>query len=63
MPATTSAYDAGAAGYDRFTGQWSRLYAPCLVAAAEVATGHSVLILEAEALIGRGVKRSAREED
>jgi ubiquinone/menaquinone biosynthesis C-methylase UbiE len=43
MPATTSAYDAGAAGYDRFTGQWSRLYAPCLVAAAEVATGHSVL--------------------
>jgi ubiquinone/menaquinone biosynthesis C-methylase UbiE len=36
-------HDDGAAAYDRFTGRWSRLYVPCLVAAAEVASGHSVL--------------------
>ena len=40
---TTSSYDAGASAYDRFTGRWSRLYVPCLVAAAGVAGGHSVL--------------------
>jgi ubiquinone/menaquinone biosynthesis C-methylase UbiE len=52
---TASAYDAGAAAYDRFTGQWSRLYVPCLVAAAEVARGHSVLDVAAgtgEAAVG-----------
>lgn len=41
--AAASAYDAGAAAYDRFTGEWSRLYVPSLVAAAEVASGHWVL--------------------
>jgi ubiquinone/menaquinone biosynthesis C-methylase UbiE len=54
-PAMASTYDAGAALYDRFTGQWSRLYVPCLVAAAEVAGGHSVLDVAAgtgEATVG-----------
>jgi ubiquinone/menaquinone biosynthesis C-methylase UbiE len=53
--AMSSAYDAGAAAYDRFTGQWSRLYVPCLVAAAEVSSGHSVLDVAAgtgEATVG-----------
>jgi ubiquinone/menaquinone biosynthesis C-methylase UbiE len=55
MPTTTSPYDAGAAAYDRFLGQWSRLYVPCLVAAAEVAPGQSVLDVAAgsgEATVG-----------
>ena len=41
--AATGSYDAGASSYDRFTGRWSRLYIPSLVAAAGVTGGHSVL--------------------
>ena len=41
--AATGSHDAGASGYDRFTGRWSRLYIPSLVAAAGVTEGHSVL--------------------
>jgi ubiquinone/menaquinone biosynthesis C-methylase UbiE len=55
MPGITSAYDAGAAAYDRLTGQWSRLFAPCLVAAAGLASGQSVLDVAAgtgEAAVG-----------
>lgn len=36
-------YDAGASAYDRFTGQWSRLYVPLLISAAGVMQGHAVL--------------------
>ena len=32
-----------ASAYDRFTGRWSRLFAPAVLAAAEVATGCRVL--------------------
>lgn len=43
MSVATGSHDAGASSYDRFTGRWSRLYIPSLVAAAGVAGGHSVL--------------------
>jgi ubiquinone/menaquinone biosynthesis C-methylase UbiE len=55
MPAKASSYDAGAAAYDRLTGRWSRLYVRALVAAAGVASGHSVLDVAAgtgEATVG-----------
>ncbi len=48
-------HGAGASDYDRFTGRWSRLYVPCLVAAAEVSEGDSVLDVAAgtgEATVG-----------
>jgi ubiquinone/menaquinone biosynthesis C-methylase UbiE len=40
---TQHLFDAGASAYDRFTGRWSRLYVPSLVAAAGIEPGHSVL--------------------
>jgi ubiquinone/menaquinone biosynthesis C-methylase UbiE len=43
MTAGMTAYDRGASDYDRFTGRWSSLYVPCLVAAAGVSEGDSVL--------------------
>ena len=38
-------YDAGASGYDRLTGRWSRLYAPAVLDAAGVSVGSVVLDL------------------
>jgi SAM-dependent methyltransferase len=51
----TVTYDAGASAYDRFTGCWSRLFVPSLIAAAGVTSGHSVLDVAAgtgEATLG-----------
>jgi ubiquinone/menaquinone biosynthesis C-methylase UbiE len=43
VSAGTATHGGGASAYDRFTGRWSRLYAPCLAAAAGISTGDVVL--------------------
>jgi ubiquinone/menaquinone biosynthesis C-methylase UbiE len=40
-------FDAGAAAYDRFTGRWSRAFAPSLLAAAKVSAGQRLLEVSA----------------
>lgn len=40
---TAILYEAGAGGYDRVTGRWSRLYIPALLAGAEIAAGQQLL--------------------